>query len=134
MVDRDGFLDNLAKFGENGFLVSAVASTVDQPWRTSDVALVFVRPFDNFRVSGTLFHDFDSSTARFYGTNLVVLRIIGRRTGYSDHFGNLRVDEVSVTALAASIYEACPLKSRSEMSSSIFGGINSGFVPQSRNT
>jgi hypothetical protein len=39
-----------------------------------------------------------------------MLRVIAKRTGYCDGFGNLRVDKVSVTALAASVDEACSFK------------------------
>jgi hypothetical protein len=39
-----------------------------------------------------------------------VLRVFAKRTGYCDGFGNLRVDKVSVTALAAAVDEASSFK------------------------
>jgi hypothetical protein len=39
-----------------------------------------------------------------------VLRVIAKRTGYCDGFGNFRVDKVSVTPFAASIDEAGSFK------------------------
>jgi hypothetical protein len=45
-----------------------------------------------------------------------MLRVIAKRTGYCDGFGNLRVDKVSVTTLAASIDEARPFKVANKLS------------------
>lgn len=39
-----------------------------------------------------------------------MLRVIAKRTGYCDGFGNLRVNKVSVTAFAASVDEARSFK------------------------
>ena len=39
-----------------------------------------------------------------------MLRVIAKRTGYCDGFGNLRVDKVSVTAFAAPVDEARTFK------------------------
>jgi len=64
-VERNGFLDNLTKLLKDGLFVRTVAPAVNQPRRTPDKALVLLGPLDDLRVSRGIFHDFDSSTARF---------------------------------------------------------------------
>src|SRR5512139_1600417 len=63
LVERDRFLDNSAQLVEHLPFIVAMAATVDQTGRTSDVALILFRPFDNLHVSSALFHFFDSSIA-----------------------------------------------------------------------
>ena len=55
-----------------------------------------------------------------------MLRVIAKRTGYCDWFGNLRVDKVSVTPLAASVDESRPFKLGRKFLT--FGGTKSPFV------
>jgi len=45
-----------------------------------------------------------------------MLRVIAKRTGYCDGFGNLRVNKVSVTAFAASVDEARSFKIANKLS------------------
>gem|GEM_PF-4250927 len=45
-----------------------------------------------------------------------MLRVIAKRTGYCDGFGNLRVNKVSVTAFAASVDEASSFKVANKLS------------------
>jgi hypothetical protein len=65
VVQGNRFLHDLAQLVEHRLFIAAVATTVYQAGRASDVALIFVRPFDDLGVSRALFHDFDSSIARF---------------------------------------------------------------------
>jgi len=64
-VERNGFLYDLAKLLKDSLFVRTVAPAVKQTWRAADKALVFLRPLDDLCVSRSIFHDFDSSTARF---------------------------------------------------------------------
>jgi hypothetical protein len=40
-----------------------------------------------------------------YGADLIVLRVIAKRTGYCDRRGDLRVNKIAMTTLAAAIDE-----------------------------
>jgi hypothetical protein len=51
-----------------------------------------------------------------YSTDLIQLRVIAKRTRYCNWFGNVRVDKVSVAALAATIDESRALKLDNEIS------------------
>lgn len=64
VIKRDRLFDDLAELVEHRLLIGAVASAMDQPRSASDIALIFLRPFHNLRVSRTFLHDFDFSIAR----------------------------------------------------------------------
>ena len=64
LIQRNGFFDDVAELVEYRLFIRSVATSIDEPRRTSDVALVFLGPFNNLRVSRTVFHVFDSSIAR----------------------------------------------------------------------
>jgi len=51
-----------------------------------------------------------------YSTDLIHLRIIAKRTRYCNWFANVRVDKVSVAALAATIDESRALELDNEIS------------------
>src|SRR5947209_1925041 len=62
-VERDGLFHDLAQLVEDFSFVLAVATSVDQPGRAADEALVLLRPLDDLRVPGAVCHDFDSLIA-----------------------------------------------------------------------
>ena len=56
LVQFHRFFDQLAQFRKHGLLVVAVTAAVEQPRTTADKALILIRPFDDFGVTGGLFH------------------------------------------------------------------------------
>src|SRR3972149_4103213 len=61
LIQRNGFFDDVAELVKYRLFIRSVAASIDETRRTSDLALVFLRPFNNLRVSRTVFHVFDSS-------------------------------------------------------------------------
>jgi hypothetical protein len=55
-VQRDGFFDYFAQLGKHLCLVGTVTAAKDQTRRAPHVTLIFIRPFNYFGISGTVFH------------------------------------------------------------------------------
>jgi hypothetical protein len=65
VAQLDCLLDDSAKFSKDLLLIVAVTAAVKQTGRSADVATILFGPLDNFHVSITISHDFDSLMARF---------------------------------------------------------------------
>lgn len=63
MVELDSLLHDAAEFREDGLFIGAVASPIEEAGATADEALILLRPFDNFDVSGGIVHGLASSMA-----------------------------------------------------------------------
>jgi len=56
LVQLDYLFHEAAKFGEDPFLIIAMAAAVDQAGAAADEALVLIRPLNDFRVPGAVLH------------------------------------------------------------------------------
>src|SRR5713101_2707153 len=109
-VEIDCFLNDSAQLVKDDFFVIAVAASVNQPRGAAHVALILLGPLHDLDVSRTVLHFFDSSNGEAYSPHLVVLRIIARITRDCYRSCHVRVNEVPVAALAASVDEAGAFK------------------------
>jgi hypothetical protein len=62
-VQIDGVFDDSAQLVEHRFLILTVTASIDQAWRTADVAVILLGPFNDLYVSSAILHFFDSSMA-----------------------------------------------------------------------
>ena len=64
MVEGDRFIHDHSELIEHAAFVSSMAATEEQAGTASDMASVFIRPFDNLDVVCAFFHCRDSLMAR----------------------------------------------------------------------
>jgi hypothetical protein len=62
-VKIDGVVDDSAQLVEHASLIVSVTASIDQAWRTADIAVILVGPFNNLYVASAILHFFASSMA-----------------------------------------------------------------------
>jgi hypothetical protein len=61
MVEIYGVFDDSAQLVEHGLLILGVTAAIDQAWRTADIAVILLGPFNDLYISSAILHFFDSS-------------------------------------------------------------------------
>lgn len=66
LVEHDGFFYGLAEFVEHRAFVAAVTAAENKTWRTADVSLILLGPFDDFDVPTMFFHSIKNQRAAYF--------------------------------------------------------------------
>ncbi len=73
-IQLDCLIDYLAQFLEDRLFVIAMGPAVNQTRRAAHIAMILLRPLDNFCIPGAVFHFLDCG---LHGPKLVFFCVIG---------------------------------------------------------
>ena len=62
-IEIQGFLDDFTEFREDLLFIATMTASIKQTRTTTDKALIFIRPLNDFHVAGTFAHLAESSMA-----------------------------------------------------------------------
>ena len=87
-----------------------MTTPIEETGTTSNITLIFLRPFHNLHIARAIFHFFVSSTAVLTAFFLITFRVSAELTREDHRFVNIGMVEFSVASLSSSSYKTSHLQ------------------------